>query len=308
MGDGHDHSHGGHGHGHAGQGHSHAPTNFDRAFAIGVAINVVFIAAEVGYGFAADSLALLADAGHNAADVLSLLLAWAAAWASRRPSSPGFTYGWRRSSIMASLINAVLLLAAVGVIVVEAAQRLFEPGPVATGTVMVVAAIGILVNGATAWLFARGRKGDLNIRSAFQHFAADAAVSAGVVVAALVMRQTGWLWLDPVVAILVGVVIAATGWGTLRQALRLSLDAVPDGIDCGSIEAYLLALPGVQAVHHLHVWPMSTTEVALTAHLVVPEPGPHDALLGRIAHDLGRDHGIAHPTIQVEADAAACAG
>lgn len=305
MSDGHDHGHDHHGHGH---GHSHAPASFDRAFAIGVALNVAFVVAEAVYGFTADSLALLADAGHNAADVLGLLLAWAAAWATRRPTSAGFTYGWRRSSIMASLVNAVLLLAAVGVIVVEAVQRLFAPEPVATGTVMVVAALGILVNGATAWLFARGRKGDLNIRSAFQHFAADAAVSAGVVVAALAMRQTGWLWIDPVVAIAVGAVIAVAGWGTLRESLRLSLDAVPDGIDCAAIETYLRALPGVEAVHHLHVWPTSTTEVALTAHLVVPEPGPHDALLGRVAHDLRHDHGIAHPTIQVEADAAACAG
>lgn len=288
--------------------HGHVPVSFDRAFAIGAALNVVFIAAEVGYGFAADSLALLADAGHNAADVLGLLLAWGAVWASRQKPSQGFTYGWRRSSIMASLVNAVLLLAAVGVIVVEAVQRFANPEPVATGTVMVVAGLGILVNGITAWLFARGRKGDLNIRSAFQHFAADAAVSAGVVAAALVMRQTGWLWVDPVVAIAVGAVITVTGWATLKEALRLSLDAVPNGIDCATIEAYLAALPGVQAVHHLHVWPTSTTEVALTAHLVIPEAGPHDALLGRIAHDLGHDHGIAHPTIQIEADAAACAG
>ena len=288
--------------------HGHVPVSFDRAFAIGAALNVVFIAVEVGYGFAADSLALLADAGHNAADVLGLLLAWGAVWASRQKPSQGFTYGWRRSSIMASLVNAVLLLAAVGVIVVEAVQRFANPEPVATGTVMVVAGLGILVNGITAWLFARGRKGDLNIRSAFQHFAADAAVSAGVVAAALVMRQTGWLWVDPVVAIAVGAVITVTGWATLKEALRLSLDAVPNGIDCATIEAYLAALPGVQAVHHLHVWPTSTTEVALTAHLVIPEAGPHDALLGRIAHDLGHDHGIAHPTIQIEADAAACAG
>ncbi len=293
---------------HHDHGHSHAPAAFDRAFAIGAGLNIAFIAAEVGYGFAADSLALLADAGHNAADVLGLLLAWGAAWASRRQPSEGFTYGWRRSSIMASLVNAVLLLAAVGVIVVEAVQRFADPAPIATGTVMAVAALGILVNGITAWLFAHGRKGDLNIRSAFQHFAADAAVSAGVVAAALVMRQTGWLWVDPAVAIAVGVVIAVTGWGTLKEALRLSLDAVPEGIDCAGIEAYLAALPGVQAVHHLHVWPTSTTEVALTAHLVIPEAGPHDALLGQIAHELGHHHGIAHPTIQIEADAAACAG
>lgn len=297
----HDHDHGGH-------GHSHAPENFDRAFAIGISLNLVFVVAEAVYGLAAGSLALLADAGHNAADVLALLLAWGAAWATRRRPSTSFTYGWRRSSIMASLINAVLLFAAVGVIVVEAVQRLFEPAAVATATVMAVAALGIVINGVTAWLFARGRKGDLNVRGAFQHMAADAAVSAGVVVAALAMRQTGWLWLDPAVAILVAGVIAVTSWGMLKESLRLSLDAVPEGIDCAAIEDYLTGLPGVGAVHHLHVWPMSTTEVALTAHLVVPGPGPHDALLGRIARALRHDHGIAHPTIQVEADAEACAG
>lgn len=297
-----------HGHEHGGHGHSHAPANFDRAFAIGISLNLVFVAAEAVYGLASGSLALLADAGHNAADVLALLLAWGAAWATRRRPSSGFTYGWRRSSIMASLINAVMLFAAVGVIVVEAVQRLFEPAAVATGTVMAVAALGIVINGVTAWLFARGRKGDINVRGAFQHMAADAAVSAGVVVAALAMRQTGWLWIDPVVAILVAGVIAVTSWGMLKESLRLSLDAVPEGIDCAAIETYLTGLPGVRAVHHLHVWPMSTTEVALTAHLVVPDPGPHDALLGRVAHDLRHDHGIAHPTIQVEADAAACAG
>lgn len=305
MSAGHHHAHG---HEHGGHGHSHAPANFDRAFAIGISLNLVFVAAEAVYGLAAGSLALLADAGHNAADVLALLLAWGAAWATRRRPSSAFTYGWRRSSIMASLINAVMLFAAVGIIVVEAVQRLFEPAAVATGTVMAVATLGIVINGVTAWLFARGRKGDLNVRGAFQHMAADAAVSAGVVVAALAMRQTGWLWIDPAVAILVAGVIAVTSWGMLKESLRLSLDAVPEGIDCAAIETYLIGLPGVRAVHHLHVWPMSTTEVALTAHLVVPEPGPHDALLGRVAHDLRHDHGIAHPTIQVEADAAACAG
>ena len=302
----HGHSHGDD-HAHGGHGHSHVPANFDRAFAVGVALNLGFVAAELGYGFAADSLALLADAGHNAADVLGLLLAWGAAWASRRQPSARFTYGFGRSSIMASTLNAVLLLGAVGAIVGEAAQRLFQPEAVATGTVMAVAAAGIAVNGITAWLFARGAKDDLNIRGAFQHMAADAAVSAGVVVAACAMARTGWLWLDPAVGIAVAVFIALASWGTLRESFRLSLDAVPEGVDCARIEAYLLGLPGVCAVHDLHVWPMSTTEVALTAHLTVPGAGPHDALLTRIAHDLAHDHRISHPTVQIEADHAACA-
>lgn len=310
---GHDeHSHGGgghdHGQGHAhGHGHSHAPANFDRAFAIGVVLNLGFVGAEVVYGILADSLALLADAGHNAADVLGLLLAWGAAWASRRQPSAGFTYGLRRSSIMASTLNAVLLMMAVAVIVTEAIERFAAPEPVATGTVMAVAAVGIAINGITAWLFARGAKGDLNIRGAFQHMAADAMVSAGVVLAALAMRLTGWLWIDPVVGIAVALFIAAASWGTLKESVRLSLDAVPEGFDCSKIEADLLALPGVTAVHDLHVWSMSTTEVALTVHLTVPGPGPHDALLSRIAHDLDHNHRIAHPTVQIEADHAACA-
>ena len=307
----HDHSHGGHAHEHSGHshghGHSHAPANFDRAFAIGVVLNSGFVLAEAGYGFASGSLALLADAGHNAADVLSLLLAWGAAWASRRVPTANFTYGFRRSSIMASTINAVVLLMAVAIIFVEGVQRFADPEPVATNTVMIVAAIGIAVNGITAWLFASGRKDDLNVRGAFQHMAADALVSAGVVVAAFVMARTSWLWLDPTVAIVVALVIAVASWGTLRESLRMSMDAVPDGVDCAAVEAYLLALPGVVAVHDMHIWSMSTTEVALTAHLTVPGPGPHDGLLAKLAHDLAHHHKIAHPTVQIEADHSDCA-
>ncbi|QXQ05450.1 cation diffusion facilitator family transporter [Sphingosinicellaceae bacterium] len=304
----HDHGAVAHGHGHShSHGHSHAPANFDRAFAIGVVLNLGFVLAEAGYGVASGSLALLADAGHNAADVLSLLLAWGAAWASRRQPTANFTYGFRRSSIMASTINAVVLLMAVAIIVVEAVQRLANPEPVATDTVMAVAALGIAVNGITAWLFASGRKDDLNVRGAFQHMAADALVSAGVVVAAFVMSRTGWLWLDPAVAIGVALIIAAASWGTLRESLRLSLDAVPEGVDCAAVEAYLLELPGVVAVHDMHIWSMSTTEVALTVHLTVPGIGPHDSLLAKLAHDLSHHHRIAHPTVQIEADHSTCA-
>lgn len=287
--------------------HDHAPADFGRAFAIGIALNVGFVAVEAGYGLASGSLALVADAGHNASDVLGLLLAWGAAWAVKRRPTTSFTFGWRRSSIMAALINAVALLMAVAVIAVEAVHRFGEPRPIATNTVMAVAAAGIAVNGITAWLFARGRKGDLNIRAAFQHMVADAAVSAGVVVAAFAIARTGWLWLDPVVSIAIAALIAVGSWGLLKESARLSLDAVPEGVDCGAIETYLQGLPGVTAVHHLHVWPISTTEIALTVHLDVAAAGPHDALLHRIGDDLGHRFNIAHPTIQIETDAAACA-
>ena len=293
-----------HAHNHA---HGHAPVDFSRAFAIGIVLNLGFVIAEVIYGLSAGSLALLADAGHNASDVLGLVLAWAAMWAGKRLPSRDFTYGWRRSSIMASLVNAVALLVAVGIIVAEAIQRFADPHPIATGTVMVVAGLGILVNGVTAWLFASGRKGDLNVRAAFLHMSADAAVSAGVVIAALVIHATGWEWLDPAVGIAVAIIITVGTWGVLREALRLSLDAVPAGVDFGKVEAYLAALPGVVAVHDMHIWSMSTTEVALTVHLGIPGAGPHDALLACIAHDLAHDHGIAHPTVQIEAGHETCA-
>lgn len=287
--------------------HDHAPADFGRAFATGIALNVSFVLVEAGYGLASGSLALVADAGHNASDVLGLLLAWGAVWAAKREATTAFTFGWRRSSIMAALINAVALLMAVAVIAVEAVQRFGDPRPIATTTVMAVAAAGIAVNGITAWLFARGRKGDLNIRAAFQHMVADAAVSAGVVVAAFAISRTGWLWLDPVVSIAIAVLIAVGSWGLLRESARLSLDAVPEGVDCAAIEAYLVALPGVTAVHHLHIWPISTTEAALTVHLDVADAGPHDVLLHRIGDDLEHRFHIAHPTIQIETDAAACA-
>lgn len=287
--------------------HDHAPADFGRAFAIGIALNVGFVAVEAGYGLASGSLSLVADAGHNASDVLGLLLAWGAAWAVKRRPTTGFTFGWRRSSIMAALVNAVALMMAVAVIAVEAVQRLGDPRAIATNTVMAVAAAGIAVNGVTACLFARGRKGDLNIRAAFQHMVADAAVSAGVVVAAFAIARTGWLWLDPVVSIAIAALIAVGSWGLLKESARLSLDAVPEGVDCGAIETYLQGLPGVTAVHHLHVWPISTTEVALTVHLDVAAVGPHDALLHRIGDDLDHRFNIAHPTIQIETDAGPCA-
>lgn len=304
----HDHPHGqhhSHGHGHS-HGHAHAPASFDRAFAIGIALNLGFVVVEIVMGLAAHSLALLSDAGHNASDVLGLAVAWGAAWAARRPPSPQFTYGWRRASILASLVNAVALLVAVGAIAAQAIGRLAHPGSIDAHTVIAVAVAGIAVNGFTAWLFARGRKGDINIRAAYAHMASDAVVSAGVALAAGAILLTGWLWLDPLASLVVAAVIVWGSWGLVRESARLSMDAVPQGIDATRVGAYLRALPGVTATHDIHIWSMSTTEIALTAHLCVPGPGPHDALLARAAHDLAHAHGIGHATIQIEADPSAC--
>lgn len=299
----HAHSHGhAHPNGH-GHGHSHAPSGFDRAFAVGIALNGGFVVGEIAAGLWANSLSLIADAGHNAADVLALVVAWAAAWAGKRAASSRFTYGWRRASILASLVNAVALLVAVGVIATEAAGRLRHPAAVETGTVIVVSAIGIAINGLTAWGFARGRKDDLNIRAAFAHMAGDAAVSAGVALAAVAMRFTGWLWLDPAASLAVAAIVLTASWGLLRESANLSMDAVPAGVDPAAVGDYLRALPGVSAAHHIHIWPISTTEIALTAHLVMRAPGPHDALIARICHDLDHEYGIGHATVQVEGSA-----
>ena len=286
-----------HGHGH---GHSHAPANFGRAFAIGIALNLGFVIVEAIYGWIAHSLALLADAGHNLSDVLGLVLAWGASILVRRIPSQRRTYGLRRSSILVSLFNAVVLLLAIGAIAWEAIGRLGHPQPVASGIVMAVAAVGIAINGITAWLFASGRKGDVNIRGAFLHMAADAAVSLGVVLAALAMRYTGWLWLDPVVSLAIVVVVAVGTWGLLRESLDLALDAVPDRIDPEQVQAWLASLPGVIAVHDLHIWGMSTTEAALTVHLVKPDARIDDALLARINRELRATFGIDHVTVQFE--------
>lgn len=297
---GHAHAHESHHGHHHGHGHSHVPANFDRAFAIGTALNAAFLVVEVVYGLAAHSLALLADAGHNASDVLALLLAWAATWLTRRRPSGRFTYGSGRTTIIASVLNGLLLLFVSGGIAWEAVGRLGAPESVATGTVMAVAAIGIAVNGVTALLFARGRHGDLNVRGAFLHMLGDALIAAGVVVSGFVASVTGWAWLDPVVSLLI---VVAIGWGTLgllTEALRLSLDAVPRGIDEGAVRGFLAGQPGVAHVHDLHIWPISTRAVALTAHLVRPGASVDDALLVRITHDLQHRFGIEHATLQVE--------
>ena len=299
---GHEHAHG-HRHGPGGH-HHHAPESFDRAFAIGVALNAVFVAAQAFYGLVANSMALLADAAHNLSDVVGLLLAWGAIWVGRRPPTARSTYGWGRVSILASLANAVLLLLSCGAIAVEALQRFGDPWPVAGPVVMGVAALGILVNGGTALLFARGRHGDLNIRGAFLHMAADAAVSAGVVLAGLAVHLTGRSWIDPAAGLLVVAVIIWGTWGLLRDSVGLAIDRVPSGIDPVAVAAELRALPGAVEVHDLHIWALSTTETALTAHIVTAEPHRTDALVEAACEVAGR-HGINHATVQVETEAAA---
>ena len=295
----HDHDHL-HGSRHGGHGHSHFGPDFGRAFAFGIGLNLLFVGVEVLYGLLANSLALLADAGHNLSDVLGLLLAWIATVLARRTPTARRTYGLRRSSILASLANALLLLAAVGGIAWEALIRLRHPEPAASNTVMMVAGIGILINGLTAWLFASGSKSDLNVRGAFLHMAADAAVSAGVVLSALTMGYTGWLWLDPATSLVIAAVILVGTWGLLRDSIDLSLDAVPRHIDPQAVEAFLASLPGVQAVHDLHIWAMGTTEVALTVHLVKPDATVDDALLELIGRELATRFGIGHATVQLE--------
>ncbi len=286
--------------------HAHAPKDFGRAFALGAALNVAFIAVEVVFGLAAHSLALVADAGHNLSDVLGLLMAWGAAVLSRRKPTVRHTYGFRKSSILAALGNALFLLVALGAVAWESIRRFWEPTVVNGGTVMAVAAAGIVVNGATALLFLSGRKGDLNVRGAFLHMVGDAAVSAGVVVAGIVIAFTGWAWLDPAVSLVIVALIVVGTWGLLRDSVYLSMDAVPPGIDPGAVQRFLGDLPGVREVHDLHVWAMSTTETALTAHLVVPGHHRGDELLHRACEGLHKRFEIRHATLQIERGEAEC--
>ncbi len=301
MGHAHDHDH------HV-PGHIHTPASFGTAFAIGIALNLAFVLIEAGYGIVANSMALLADAGHNLSDVLGLVVAWLAAVLANRPPSQRYTFGLKSSTILAALFNAVFLLVAVGAIGWEAILRLFSPEAVAGETVIVVAVIGILINSITAWLFVSGSKGDLNIRGAYLHMVGDAAVSAGVVLAGLAILYTGWPWLDPVVSlVIVGVIVWGT-WSLLRESLAMSLHAVPPGLDSAAVRALLEKQSGVVAVHDLHIWPMSTTDIALTAHLLIPGGHPGDSFLMHIAEELHAHHGIGHVTLQVETDpATACA-
>lgn len=293
------------GHNHS---HDHAPANFNTAFAVGVGLNTIYILVEAGYGIAVNSLALLADAGHNLSDVLGLLLAWAAHYLMKLKPTQRRTYGWRSSSILAALLNALLLLVAIGGIVWEAVGRFSEPAEIAGTTVMVVAGIGVIINTITALLFFKGRENDLNIRGAFLHMAADAGVSVAVVFGGLGIYLYGWLWLDPVLSILIAVVIFWGTWGLLKESVNLALQAVPSGIDPAAVHEYLATRDGVTEVHDLHIWAMSTTETALTAHLVMPDISPHgtDNFLHEICHELHDQFKIEHATLQIEQGTTEC--
>jgi cobalt-zinc-cadmium efflux system protein len=298
---GHSHSHDhDHGHAHGLGGHAHTPTNFGRSFALATGLNVALVVAQFVFGIWANSLALIADAGHNLSDVMGLILAWGAfAMASWRPSS-GFTYQMRAASILAALANALLLVAAVAIIAWEAIARFTEPEPVAGGTVMLLAALGVAINGASAWLLSRGSKSDLNMHGAFLHMVADAAVSVAVILAGLGIWLTGWQWLDPAVSLLISVVILVGTWRLLRDSLRLALNAAPREIDLAAVREYLESLPEVGGLHDLHIWAMSTTETALTCHIVTPAGHPGDAFLHRVAHELEHRFKIGHTTVQIE--------
>ncbi len=302
---GHEHHHDqGHEHGarhaHAGHHHVHVPASFGRAFAVGIALNTSYVLAEALYGLSANSLALLADAGHNFGDVLSLAVAWLASWLARRAPTERYTYGLRGSSILAALGNAVVLLVVTGGIAWAAVLRLMHPAPAGGVVMMAVAACGVVVNGFTALMFASGRKGDLNIRSAFAHMASDALVALGVVVSGGAILLTGWSWLDPVVSLLIGGMIVLGTWSLMRESLDLAIQAVPTTIDRAEVLGYLKGLPGVSDVHDLHIWGMSTTETALTAHLVRPGAELDDSLLHRVCSELRARFAIHHTTLQVE--------
>lgn len=301
----HDH-HDAHDHDHHGE-HVHVPKDFGPMFAIATALNVGLVAIQVFYGIAAHSVALLADAGHNFGDALGLVIAWGAHVLAKLTPTSRYTYGFRSASILAALLNGVILLVATGGIAWEAIQRFFEPGDVAGITVMIVAAMGIVINGLSAWLLMAGQKDDLNIRGAFLHMVADAAVSLGVVIAGGVIILTGWNWLDPAVSIVISAVIVWGTWGLLREAVNHSLSAVPSDIDPKKVATYLSGLPGVDAIHDLHVWAMSTTETALTCHLVMPKGHPGDEFLQGLYHQLHDKFEIEHPTLQIEiGNAGAC--
>ena len=281
-------------------GHAHGPVDFGRAFAIGIALNLAFVIGETVFGFIANSMALLADAGHNLSDVLGLIVAWTGAVMAKRAASPRFTYGFKKAPILAALANSLFLLVAVGAIGAEAIRRLFHPSVTVGGTVVIVAAIGIVINGSTALLFARGRHHDINIRGAYLHMAADAAVSAAVVLAGWVILWTGQQWVDAAISLVVAVVILWSTIGLLKDSVWMSLAGVPSGIDVDMVEAELARLEGVETVHDLHVWPLSTTETALTAHLVAPSVGSTDALLQAARAMLHDRFHIEHCTLQVE--------
>jgi cobalt-zinc-cadmium efflux system protein len=293
-----------HGHSHA---HSHEPANYGFAFGFGIILNVIFITIEVVYGILGNSLALVADAGHNLSDVLGLAISWVAVWLGKKAPTKKRTYGFKRSSILSALFNAVFLLVALGAIAWEAIQRFSSPQPVAGKTVIIVAIVGIVINGITALLFMSGRKNDLNIRGTFLHMASDAVVSFGVVVAGFIILWTGWQWLDPLVSLILSIIILFGTWGLLKESVNLSLDAVPEEIDIQKIEDYLKGMPTVLEVHDLHIWGMSTTEAALTVHLIRSEIEDNDELLHKLTKELHDKFDIEHPTIQIEKGTFSCA-
>jgi cobalt-zinc-cadmium efflux system protein len=283
--------------------HSHQQNNFNKAFGIGIVLNVIYILVEVFYGLLINSMALLADAGHNFSDVLGLLLAWGASYLAKTATTEKRTYGFRKSTILAAFFNAIILMIAVGAITIEAVRKLIYPEPVQGETMMIVAGIGFFINAATAFLFLRGREKDLNIKGAFIHMAADAGVSLGVVVAGFIILSTEWLWIDPAISLLIVLVITIGTWGLLKDSFQLSMDAVPKGIDLKEVGSYLKSINGVQEVHDLHIWAMSTTENALTAHLVIPGETKDDFFLKKICGELHTKFGIEHSTIQIEKSA-----
>lgn len=296
----HHHSHN-HPHAHAhGHSHSHIPTNFTSAFIIGIVLNTLYVVVEFGYGVAVNSMSLIADAGHNLSDVLGLLLAWGAAWLAKRNASKKHTYGFRKSTILASLINSVLLFVAIGAITIEAIQRFFNPVSVPGSVVMIVAGIGLVINAATAMLFMRGKEHDLNIKAAFMHMAADALVSGGVVVAGLVVLLTGYTFIDPLVSLIIVVILALGSWRMLRDSASLTMDGVPEAVDYNQVAAYLSQIPGVIGVHDLHIWAMSTTENAMTVHIVTNEAKNNNDFTAHIAEHLHSHFSVHHSTIQME--------
>jgi len=280
--------------------HGHMPTNFSRAFALGIALNTIYIIVEVTYGLLSGSMALLADAGHNLSDVLGLAVAWAGAELSKRPPSKRFTYGLGGSSILAALLNALFLLVACGAIAWEAIGRFSAPSEVASKTVIIVASIGIAINFGTAMLFMRGQKEDINIRGAFLHMMADAAVSAGVVIGGIMILYSGFNWIDPLISLFIVALIFWSTWGLLSEAVRMSLAGVPRGIDVEQVLSALSDLPGVETVHDLHIWPMSTSETAMTAHLVIPGGHPGKGFLANVEASMKEQFAIHHITIQIE--------
>lgn len=292
-------------------GHRHSHTDvrapqgadYGRAFALGVLLNSAFVVIEATFGLLSGSMALIADAGHNFSDVLALLIAWGAAVIAARPANARFTYGYKASSILAALANVALLMVALGAILFGTVDRLLHPEPVAARTMVIVAGVGIVINTTTALLFARGRKSDINIRGAFTHMAGDALVSLGVVIAGVLILTTGVRWIDPVASLIIVAVIGWGTWGLFKDSVKMGLLAVPDSIDEGAVRAYLTGLPGVAAVHDLHIWPMSTTETALTAHLVIPGGHRGDGFLHEVSHELDHRFAIGHATVQVETGA-----